>query len=560
MSDGAVYRVETAVAINDCIAVNYMQGCRQAPLGNVMATKADKVILTNFAALKSKYRAAGVRTIRRAIAALIAADRGRGLTTVLVGLDDPMTMRRLSGRAVSNPADARQNKQAVDAVYYAHTPDYILLLGSANVIAHQRLKNPVYSKKDDDEVDVASDLPYACEAPYGRDVCEFIGPTRVVGRLPDIPDATEPSYLVRLLKFAARARPRPPEDYADHFALTAQVWERSSRLSMQRMFVTSKGIDIVPPHSQSWPASLLARRVHFINCHGSNRSSEFYGQPASGAEDYPVSMRASYIDGKIAPGTVIAAECCFGGQIEHVSPSRPRPGICQVYLKNGAFGFVGSTNSAYGESVHNGQADLLCQMFLENVLAGASLGCAFLEARHDYLSAASPPHPLDLKTLAQFILLGDPSIVTVDRGKSRAARGSDAATMVSARSARQDRRRALMRQGLTFAKHEPVPRRIRTGTSRPIARALGARARKLKLSPSTLMTFAIHHRGSPLAMPRGLAARSARPTAFHVLFCKRKRAKGKARRGGGPAVVDLAVLVGKEVNRKLATVALSYSH
>ena len=44
------------------------------------------------------------------------------------------------------------------------------------------------------------------------------------------------------------------------------------------------------------------------------------------------------------------------------------------------------------------------------MLAGASLGRALLTARQRYVAAQPAMTPVDLKTLAQFSLLGDPSI------------------------------------------------------------------------------------------------------------------------------------------------------
>ena len=64
-----------------------------------MPAKIDKVIITNFAALKDKYGSRGLSAIRDSVARLIAADKGRGLNTVLVDLDSKATMKSFSARA-----------------------------------------------------------------------------------------------------------------------------------------------------------------------------------------------------------------------------------------------------------------------------------------------------------------------------------------------------------------------------------------------------------------------------------------------------------------------------
>src|ERR1700685_1395440 len=126
-----------------------------------MAAKVDKVIVTNLGALARKYDAAGVRDIRAAVERLIAADKARGLQTSLVGIDDARRMRALSSPAVANWANTKQNKAAIDGIYRALTPDYILILGSHDVIPHQDLKNPLFRRRNGDDPDKYAwgDLP-----------------------------------------------------------------------------------------------------------------------------------------------------------------------------------------------------------------------------------------------------------------------------------------------------------------------------------------------------------------------------------------------------------------
>src|SRR5438552_2848968 len=84
------------------------------------------------------------------------------------------------------------------------------------------------------------------------------------------------------------------------------------------------------------------------------------------------------------PGTVVAAECCFGAQLYAPSRTHDRRAVCYAYLDGGAYGYFGSSTIAYGPSTTNGKADLICRYFLEEVLRGSSLGRAALEARQKY--------------------------------------------------------------------------------------------------------------------------------------------------------------------------------
>jgi hypothetical protein len=372
--------------------------------GGVMGV--DKVIVTNMGALRVKYGEGMVR-IERALLRLVAADRKRGLQTKVVAVDSADDMEAVRGRPVKEENDQKQAKTAVDAVFQAYRPDYLMILGAPDIFPHQALRNPVYDPQGDDDEVVPSDIPYACEAPYSGDPRKFVGPTRVVGRLPDLTGATDPAYLVFLLGTAARHRTRSRSDYQKYFSVTAEVWKGSTSLSVTKLFGSSDAMATSPPKGPAWTPAQLGRRVHFINCHGAPSDPNFYGQRGN---RYPVAHSAKRLTKRIMNGTVIAAECCYGGELYDPSDSDMQPGICSTYLRDGAYGYFGSSTIAYGPSEGNGQADLICQFFLSEILEGASLGDAALRARHRFAQAYTHLDPVDLKTLVQFYLLGDPSI------------------------------------------------------------------------------------------------------------------------------------------------------
>lgn len=378
----------------------------------------DKVIVTNRATLTAKYGASGVKKISAAIAALVAADAKRGVKTRLLHLDDAAAMKKLGVKAVASATDQRGTKAAIDGIFGKLAPDYLMILGSVDVVPHQDMTNPAFAAGDDDDRYASGDLPYACDAPYGRDPARFVGPTRVVGRLPDLTGAREPSHVLALLKTAAGWSSRPAADYQS-FGLSAAVWQGSTRLSLENVFGSDKSLALCPPKGPKHPASALGARMHFINCHGATATPEFYGQKGN---KYPLALTTATTRGAIRPGTVASVECCYGGQLYDSETLQLDVPICQSYLRQGAYGYLGSTTIAYGPANDNGAADLLCQYFLLNVLAGASTGRAALMARQQFVAHASQMDPIDLKTLAQFCLLGDPSVHPVGSPAPRALR------------------------------------------------------------------------------------------------------------------------------------------
>ena len=343
----------------------------------------DKIIVTNRAALTAKYKAAGVAKIKTAIDALIAADADRGIKCRLVYLDDAVTMKKFGGTAVKDPTSARQNKEAIDAIFHAANPEYLMIFGSTDVVPHQDTKNSAYTPPNDDPDECAyGDLPYACDAPYSRDIATFKGPTRVVGRLPDLTKAAVPSHLLRLLAIAAKYQSRNVTDYGGYFGLSTFSWRKSTEQSLFNVFGNSAALTIAPPKGPTHPASRLAPLAHFINCHGGPADPAFYGQKGN---SYPKSLTSNAIAGKIKTGTVAAVECCYGAELYNsVTLSLPLP-ICQRYLIQGAYGYFGSSTIAYGPPTGNGAADLITQYFLLAVFEGASIGRAALLARQRFV-------------------------------------------------------------------------------------------------------------------------------------------------------------------------------
>ncbi len=370
----------------------------------------DKIIITNRGALRAKYGPAGFDAIRKAVGDLVAADSKRGLRSRLVFLDDAAAMKRNGGRAVTDATDPRQNKAAVDAICGKTNPEYLMILGAPDVVPHQDLRNPIAAGDDPDRI-VPGDLPYSCDAPYSRDVATFKGPTRVVGRLPDLTGGTEPSHLLTLLAHAAAFQVRPPDLYGSYFALSTDSWKRSTTLSLDNLFGHAKGLLLSPPAGPRHQAKRLGALAHFINCHGAMADPTFYGEKGA---DQPVTLTSHRLRGKIKPGTIAAVECCYGGELyDSITLAGPLP-ICQHYLVQGAHGFFGSSTISYGPPSGNGAADLITQYWLAAVLKGASTGRAALVARQRFVQQVAELDPVDLKTLAQFNLLGDPSLHPVE--------------------------------------------------------------------------------------------------------------------------------------------------
>ena len=487
---------------------------------------ADKLVVTNNSALTAKYGAGGLQSIQAAIAKLIAADQGRGLQTLYVAVDDPAAMQAATGAPVANANDPQQNKVAVDALYNSYTPQYLVLLGAVDVIPHQDLQDPAYNParpNDDPDQIVPSDLPYACAAPYSQNAADFIAPARVVSRLPDVTGATDPAYLLHLLDLATSATPLTPADYATYLGVSASVWNQSTTLSLTAIFGSGTNLQSVPPSGYQWPSSLLGLRSHFFNCHGASNTPQYFGQAG---QQYPVAHDAAYITGKLMPGTVASVECCYGAELyDPTQVANGQMGIANTYMAGGAYGFWGSTTIAYGPATSNANADLICQYFLEQVLNGDSLGRAALTARLTFANNSAAISPVDLKTLAQFILLGDASLQCVplpDAGTEVAPKYAFAGVSprASQRLSRIDRRRGLVAQAAAVEATKATPERMPEALGPDIQQKLEKVRIAAGLQSPGILSFRVT---PPKAATKGFlpfapAAAAEGPSAFHLLI------------------------------------------
>lgn len=491
-----------------------------------------KVILSNSSLLVAKY---GSRTteVLDAVDGLVQADHRRGIDTRLVLVDDPASLARagLQAPPVTDSTNVSQVKLCVDEVYHSLEPDYIAILGSVDVVPHQLLDNPLRPNGDEDPT-VPSDLPYACEHPASDDPADFLAPTRVVGRIPDVTGSSDPQYLVNLLKSLAEWQPQPPEFYRSCFGITAKKWEESTSLSLQALIGNADHLQTSPAEGPGWTVEEMHRPLHFINCHGASADPHFYGQ--DDFNNYPVAHDASHIRGMVKVGTVVAAECCYGADLYDPALAGGDLGICSTYLAGGAYAFFGSTTIAYGPADHNANADLLCIYFLRSVLEGASTGRATLEARQRYVRSSSPLEATDLKTLAQFNLLGDPSIQPV-QNRQVLAKGLPKETEAALRH----RRRTLLAEGLAGWQATSVARP--TSLDEPgstLATRLAEIADEPGLASSIITTFAVDEPPVTVGMKALWAPRiRLYDRRIHIGLVSPDRAAGLARTAGIVVVV-----------------------
>ena len=418
-----------------------------------MAHNTDKIIVSSRSVLLKKYKASGLEHIEAGISKLIKADARKGIASRLIYLDDK-AIRAYRAVPVVHIESGRENKNAIDALYRWFKPDYLMILGSSDVVPHIKVSNLT---GDEDGLIIDSDLPYACDRPYHKNPRHFLSPTRVLGRLPDINGGRSADYLVRLLENATTITKRPRTDYSAWFGLSAKVWTASSAITSANLFSGVDGLALCPPSGPGKHRTLDKARIHFFNCHGDDGAHTFWGQQG---KSYPPSFSCDDVPEELLEGTFVAAECCYGAQ--QYAPGRGKPSISATYLASNAAAYVGSTTIAYGEVRSQENADLITQYFVQFVLRGHSVGRAFLEAQQEFIKSSAPRIDVyELKTIAQFLLLGDPSLHLVER-KHKSLVIDRGKLLIESESAekffRKARRQQLQDCGISAGRSVKTPR------------------------------------------------------------------------------------------------------
>ena len=499
--------------------------------------KADKLIITNRSALQLKYKAA-FADIKKEIDKLIEFDKTRGLTSILCFIDDDATMKKAGSKSVDNAKDPKQAKVAIDALYKTYQPDYMLLFGASDIIPFVKLNNALYDPPDGDlDARIESDLPYCCDKPYSTDSGKFLSPARVLGRLPDVVGIAEPSVFKKLIANIIKHKPGKAKDFESYFGLSVWEWKVSTEMSLQNIAGNNKALMTSPDKGPAFSKQQLKPKLHFINCHGGLNDTNFYGQ--KGKNDYPIALTTESLKGKVTYGSAIAAECCYGGQLFQPASVSEIP-ICNRYLLEGALVMAASTTTAYGPADDQGQADLITQYFLQNLICGASAGRAFLQAQQKFLEV-SRPHidPYEVKTIAQFYLLGDPSVVLVNNPKVFSDKSKEKVKKDMAEGQRKNRRIILETKGIELGNNLRAPKKVATnGKSEELKKIL----KSYKMPGRKMTTF---ESGRSINMP-GKAFGGK--VSFHVTTRK------KALPDDRGSLQPIQVVMIKEINGTLVDV------
>ncbi|MFN8504956.1 C25 family cysteine peptidase [Kouleothrix sp.] len=280
----------------------------------------------------------------------------------------------------------------------------VLLIGGPEIVPFHPAENP--TPYDGDAV-VPGDCYYGASNPYA------LLPDWPVGRIPGAAGA-DPRLLIQLLGYAAGFGALTPRRKI--FGYATAVWQRAAA-GVYAEVDRPERLVVSPPTVAATldRARLDGARLVYCNLHGVPEGPPWYGQSANHPALVPA-LRPSDLAGLDLHGAIVISEACYGAAIAGRDADSS---LALAFLERGAAAFVGATAISYGPTTPPpGEADLIALHFLRALgQPGTTIGAAFLEARagmlRDTMARQGALDEDDQKTLLEFVLYGDPTLVVL---------------------------------------------------------------------------------------------------------------------------------------------------
>ncbi len=397
-----------------------------------VTTRQAQVLLGCKKVLLKRYGAAGFAAIDTRLHAIAEALRRRQIHAYYCYIDEPASLQidaQITLAPVAHEAGAIRNLIRIFAEalgQHGQELGTVLLIGGDDSIPFHRLANPLH---DDDAV-VLSD------SPYGSDDAGYMLPQRVVARLPD-GAGDQPEPLLKLLDqmldyhqgrsiqlkngffrmplLGGRRNPARKQASPVYAGYSAEVWRAASRMALDALDAGAP-LSACPPLDADTLdlAEWIDRRVLYVNLHGASGLANWYGQPdllwPGPATQLPIALRPDQLIDRRLAGSLLISEACYGAEL---ADRTQETSIMLKALSEGALACVGSTVSSYGSLIMPLiGADLLSQKLLMHLAGGMPIGAALHHARLEFAQTMYRRQgyldDVDVKTLIEFVLLGDP--------------------------------------------------------------------------------------------------------------------------------------------------------
>jgi hypothetical protein len=363
------------------------------------------LIISSRRRLREVYGAGGTRRVAAALRRRLAARAAWAASSRIMWVEEGLKEFGIAGVEIEALAIAHQIGELAAVLERSGEQLHsVLIAGGPEIVPFYLAPNPTLYDGDDD---VATDTCYGARDPFAL-MAEW-----PVGRLPG-GAGDKPDLLVQLLEQTGGYRWTPAAPLPKPFGYSTEAWRRASSIVYAEIPGSGELLVSPPLLAATLDRGRLDRAGRiYCNLHGVRDGALWYGQP-SDRSALLVALRPSDLEGLELHGAVAMSEACYGAAI---AGRDERSSMALAFLSRGAIGFVGATAVSYGPaSPPGGEADLIALHFWRELRTpGTTLGAAFLAARagmlRDTLRYQATLDEDDQKTLLEFVLYGDPTLV-----------------------------------------------------------------------------------------------------------------------------------------------------
>lgn len=357
------------------------------------------VIVTNLKKLSSQL-GTSPDSINKLLSEYIDFSKQRGISYSLLNLEN-------------------QNDLTVDKVIYALNQatlsskiKYVFILGNEEIIPVTEYHN----ESGDSDEKVPSDLPYTVldkTSPWSGIKYAFDKMLRT-GRLVSYNGESFEKFAAYFKNVMHYQNSFPA---ITSYSLSAKVWKNETDYEYKKISVPyNKACDSSPEVNVSTVENYIPKDANLLmfNLHGSNQTKFWYGQQE---QEFPEAFEPKNIDALKAP-FIIGVEACYGAN--YTGGFTEENSILVKALHKGCFSLLGSSRIAYGTSEPQGNnADFMIGEFLKQIKDGTSAGDAHVAGIKRVICDSKDFSDVEIKTIAEFNLFGDPSVSAGSFAKSQ---------------------------------------------------------------------------------------------------------------------------------------------
>lgn len=291
---------------------------------------------------------------------------------------------------------------------------YVFILGNEAVIPTMEYEN----QSQDGDKTISSDLPYSTltiKSPF--DGFEFSSRKMLrVGRLVSYQGESFEkfaSYFRNTMKSSGAFSSIKP------YGLSAKIWKRETDFEYQKVATNTKASNSLPDSS---PAVTVSTVENFIprdanllmfNLHGSDKTKYWYGQEE---DSYPEAVQPESLSVLSAP-YIIGVEACYGANF--CGNLDEEQSILVKSMQSGCLSLLGSSRIAYGTPEPEGNcADFMIGEYLKQIKNGETAGDSHIAGIRRVVKESEDFTDVEIKTIAEFNLFGDPALRIGDFAKS----------------------------------------------------------------------------------------------------------------------------------------------